>query len=122
MLTELRLTQRDHWTHRKRWFQDDYFDLFVWQDKHNGIVGFQLCYDRLGRERVISWDEEQGFGHFQIDDGEDSPHKNMTPVFSNDAKFSYDDVIPPFARASQHIEEAISDFVLEKLIQYMPSK
>ena len=37
---------------RRRWFHDDYFDLFVWQTKGE-ITLFQLCYGIGTNERAI---------------------------------------------------------------------
>ena len=119
MLTELNISQfGSPVNYHKRWFQDDYFDLFTWQSEQGDVVVFQLCYDRLGKERVIVWDEEQGFAHHCVDDGEASPNKNMTPVFLSMAKFSYEEVVTPFIQASQGIDETIRRFVTQKLIEY----
>ncbi len=117
MLVELHVSLDASQTIRKRWFQDDYFDLFIWQDPTN-IISFQLCYDRMGRERVVSWDEDRGFGHHSIDDGESSPHKNMTPVFVMDGAFCSDEVLPKFTEAYPFLPQDIADFVLQKLIEY----
>lgn len=119
MLRELRLTQNELINTRKRWFQDDYFDLFTWQDDTDHITSFQLCYDRLNNERVIAWDNEKGFGHHRVDDGEASPHKNMTPVFVSDGPFSAEEVIPRFERANQQMNGTISCFVIQKIIEYV---
>lgn len=118
MLIELHVSQPKTVDYQKRWFQNDYFDLFTWQDKAGEVVVFQLCYDRLGKERVILWNKEQGFGHHCIDDGEYSPNKNMTPVFTSIAKFSYEEVVTPFIQESQEIDEVIRDFILQKLVEY----
>jgi hypothetical protein len=117
MMRELYLTQQEP-PNRKRWFQDNYFDLFIWQDEKGHIVNFQLCYDRLRKERVIQWDNQRGFGHHYVDDGEAAPNKNMTPVFIGQETFSYQEVIPYFKQRSQTLEPAISQFVLKKLIEY----
>jgi hypothetical protein len=119
MLRELRLTQNDSSGICKRWFQDDYFDLFTWQELTGKVTSFQLCYDRLGRERVISWDGERGFGHHLVDDGESSPHKNMSPVFVVDGPFYSQEVIPKFVQASHQINETIRKFIMQKLIEYV---
>lgn len=119
MLTELHLSQYDAIDIRKRWFQDSYFDLFVWQDEQERIVSFQLCYDRSGQERVISWDRERGFGHHRVDDGEASPHKNMSPVFVSDGVFSAQEVLPKFAQAGQQINPNINAFIMQKLTEYV---
>lgn len=121
MLTELQLSESYFLgaQHDKRWFQDSYFDLFVWQDKNTGhVVCFQLCYDRLGRERVLCWDKKRGFEHHIIDDGEESPHKNMTPIFTQTSFFDYNRVIPHFRQASEKIAPTISFFILQRLAEY----
>ncbi|RKZ81684.1 MAG: hypothetical protein DRR19_21820 [Candidatus Parabeggiatoa sp. nov. 1] len=117
MLKEYCLTQDDK--NRKRWFQDDYFDLFTWEDETGQMTSFQLCYDRLGNERVISWDCNRGFGHHRVDDGEASPHKNMTPVFIRNGFFSYHEVNPKFAQSSKQISQDISRFIMQKLDEYV---
>ncbi len=117
MLTEFQLKQDDH-SSITRWFQDDYFDLFTWQNNCQ-IISFQLCYDRLGNEHVISWDKNKGFGHHRVDDGEASPHKNMTPIFVKDGAFlSHHEVIPKFIQSSQQISQDIASFIQKKLNEY----
>lgn len=119
MLIELNITQMNSPAYcYKRWFQDDYFDLFTWQDEKGDVIIFQLCYDRLGTERVIIWDNKQGFAHHQVDDGETAPNKNMTPVFISRAKFSYDEVVTPFIHESQQMDATIRQFVVKKLAEY----
>jgi hypothetical protein len=55
---------------RKRWFQDEYFDLFIWQDPTGQIVQLQLCYERGTRkERALTWKRGTGFDHAVVDQG-----------------------------------------------------
>jgi len=117
MLTEFCLTQNSN-SVKKRWFQDDYFDLFTWQDNTGRIINFQLCYDRQGNEHVILWDFEKGFGHYRIDDGESSPHKNMSPVFVSNGFFLHSEVKIKFLKSSRHITQDIGTFIIEKLDEY----
>jgi hypothetical protein len=42
---------------------DDYFDLIVWYEPDGGVHGFQLCYDKPGRERALTWTLVDGFRH-----------------------------------------------------------
>jgi hypothetical protein len=118
MLTELH-SKQDEKDVIKRWFQDEYFDLFTWQDYNGTITGFQLCYERLGDERVLSWDWQRGFGHHRVDDGEASPHKNMSPIFVRNGGFSYQEVMPKFVKSSDKISQAISLFIIEKIKEYV---
>jgi hypothetical protein len=53
---------------RRRWFHDDYCDLFVWQaDGGDATAGevtlFQLCYGMDSAERALVWDKARGFFH-----------------------------------------------------------
>ena len=41
----------------RRWFQDEYFDVFVWQDAGGRPIALQLCYERDTAEGAISWSE-----------------------------------------------------------------
>ncbi|MCK5524778.1 MAG: hypothetical protein KAI83_16760 [Thiomargarita sp.] len=119
MLTEFQLKQ-DEPSSIKRWFQDDYFDLFIWQNNIGQIISFQLCYDRLENERVISWDQERGFGHHRVDDGESSPYKNMTPIFIKEGVFlSYNEVVPKLIQSGRQISQDITSFILQKLNEYV---
>ncbi|WP_157237552.1 hypothetical protein [Beggiatoa alba] len=113
------LTQQDTVDKRKRWFEDTYFDLFVWQDINTGeMTSFQLCYDRTGTERVISWERHRGFEHQRIDDGETSPHKNMTPVFTGISLSLPAALLSRFHLASQGIDVTVRQFITQKLEEY----
>jgi hypothetical protein len=39
----------------RRWFHDEYFDLFVWQDTTGRVARFELCYGAGGSERALVW-------------------------------------------------------------------
>ena len=44
---------------QRRWFHDDYFDLFVWQTDQE-ITAFQLCYGLDTSERALEWSKDHG--------------------------------------------------------------
>jgi hypothetical protein len=48
---------------KRRWFHDDYFDLFVWQTAGGELLRFQLCYGIHSSERALTWDRQSGFFH-----------------------------------------------------------
>lgn len=50
-------------TARRRWFHDDYFDLFVWQVPSGEVTSFQLCYGVNTSERALVWQQQGGFFH-----------------------------------------------------------
>lgn len=55
---------------RRRWFHDDYFDLFVWQSGGQ-VTLFQLCYGVDSRERALVWDRARGLFHDGPESGTD---------------------------------------------------
>ena len=61
MLQKIRGVRQDDASRERHWFQDDYFDLFVWTDAAGKVLAFQLCYDRLRNERVLAWNAEHGW-------------------------------------------------------------
>jgi hypothetical protein len=103
---------------RRRWFSDEYFDLVVWQSAGDGVVGFQLCYDRAGTERAVSWSRSRGYGHFRVDTGEDTPVKNKAPVLVSEGALAKEQVLARFFQASSTLDPVIRDFVLERLQEY----
>ncbi len=46
----------------RRWFHDDYFDLFVWETGDE-LTLFQLCYGVDATERALVWDKKRGLFH-----------------------------------------------------------
>jgi len=46
---------------KRRWFHDEYFDLFVWQTLNGELTRFQLCYGIGGSERALVWQNHGGF-------------------------------------------------------------
>jgi len=46
---------------KRRWFHDEYFDLFVWQTLNGELTRFQLCYGIHSSERALVWQRQGGF-------------------------------------------------------------
>ncbi len=118
MLVEIDHARQAEGEGPRRWFTDDYFDLIVWYDTNDALIGFQLCYDKQGRERALTWTREHGFQHDRVDSGEVPGHSKMTPIIVADGAFSRDPIVERFRRASKGIEPSISGFVLETMKRY----
>jgi len=103
----------------RRWLADEYFDLIVWYQPDGGIDGFQLCYDKLRKERALTWIASQGFSHLAIDAGESKPRSNRTPMLVADGVFPAELVQAEFARRSQLIDEDLRRLVLDKIDEYV---
>jgi hypothetical protein len=115
MLTEIRNARQVKGEGLRRWFTDDYFDLIVWYDGAETPTGFQLCYDKKGRERALTWTRAHGFQHDRVDAGETPGHAKMSPIIVADGVFDRDPVLERFLASSAGIEPEIVRFVRETL-------
>ena len=122
MLVEYRNVRQIRGEGHRRWFSDDFFDLIVWYDsRHRGrshITGFQLCYDRTGYERALTWTRERGYSHEKIDTGEDGPGGvKSTPILVADGVFDSGPIAERFREASRGIDPDVADLVLDRLAE-----
>ena len=117
MLREVSVTQVEH-EPRRRWFVDDDLDLVVWLADHDAVVAIELCYDKPGHERALTWSRERGYGHFRVDAGDDTAMRNLTPILVSDGAFPKEQVVERFTAASQTLDAAIRAVVLERLQQF----
>ncbi len=106
----------------RRWFSDDYFDLIVWYESEGQIHGFQLCYDKTGRERALTWSQERGFLHTAVDSGESKPTANRTPVLVTDGAFPFEQVRREFTTRSSLLPAEIRELVLVRVRDYENSQ
>ena len=81
---------------KRRWFHDDFFDLFVWQ-AGGEVTLFQLCYGADTTERALVWDKARGFFH-------DGPQS--------------EDVISRFEDAAAALPEDIRNEIRHKVHEY----
>ena len=115
MLQKIHGVRQDDADRERHWFQDDFFDLFAWTDTAGNVIAFQLCYDRLNRERVLAWSEPAGFVHRRIDDGEALPAQKMAPIMVADGEFAADRIAAEFDRRSTSIDMRWRKFVRMKI-------
>ena len=100
---------------------DDYFDLIVWYQANGQIHGFQLCYDKRGHERALTWTHSDGFWHSSIDAGESNPANNATPVLMGGGTFPIQRVKDEFLARSISLSEEIRALVLTRIDEYKQS-
>jgi hypothetical protein len=115
MLQKIRRVRQDDADRERHWFQDDFFDLFAWTDAAGEVIAFQLCYDRLNRERVLAWSEPTGFIHRRIDDGEALPVQKMAPIMIADGQFAADSIAAEFDDRSADIDLRWRRFIRSKI-------
>jgi hypothetical protein len=120
MLREiLNLRQREEEGYR-RWFTDDYWDLFIWYDEAGRIVAFQLCYGKPDDEHALTWQEGKGYRHTKVSDGESTAVSHMTPILVRDGLFEKEAVASSFTRDGVRIDREVMEFVSQKLHDFLP--
>jgi hypothetical protein len=111
MLQEIEGVRQDEPGRRRRWFHDDYFDLFVWQDDGGAVLMFQLCYGGATSERALVWREDLGFFH----DG-------VPPAAAGGdlaaSRFPATMISTRFTEQAQQLPAEVRAFVLGKIADY----
>lgn len=119
MLHEIGKVRQDSSHGLRRWFQDDYFDLYIWQDATGQPIAFQLCYDRHRSEGSIRWSRAEGYAHARVDAGQRSGGYPMAPILQLSAgPPPYFRVYHRFLDAAKGWDADLSAFVLERLREY----
>lgn len=104
---------------RRRWFTSDEFDLIVRVAETGAFIGFELCYDKPGHERSLSWSPSTGFSHMAVDSGEPRPGRyKETPILIPDASCDIVQVYQAFLAASRTLPRDVAAFVLSTLEQH----
>jgi hypothetical protein len=103
---------------RRRWFSDDDMDLIVWYSEAGAATGFQLCYDREGRERAFTWDADSGMTHAGVDGGESTPLRNDTPILVPAGTPPTRRVLERFVESARELEPEIVALVTRKLDEF----
>lgn len=100
------------------WLMDRYMDLILWYLPDGGIYGFQLCYDKEGDERSLTWLHTGAFTHTRIDSGESGPmDAKCTPMPVAGGFYDYAGVRREFLNRSVLMDSKLSEFVLLKLAE-----
>jgi hypothetical protein len=119
MLSEVKdVTQYESGKHR-RWFHDEYFDLYTWESFGGDLIGFQLCYAKNGKERALRWSPGSGYRHEGVDAPEDKPGRGMSALFVADGVFDPNGVGARFESASIELPARVKEFVLVKIRAYL---
>ena len=114
---------------KRRWYQSDYFDLYVFYIRHSvradkhadrEFVGLQLCYDIRRNQRTLEWKKEGGFSHHAVKKGGDtlSDHGASAALLQKGGTFDAAKVIDRFMADSGSLPGQIKTFVLKQLTEY----
>jgi hypothetical protein len=102
----------------RRWFQDDFFDLYIWQARGGGVSAFQLCYDRRANERSLRWSPATGFAHDGVDIPEDKPGRAMSALLTVDGVFPAELVTKRFAESAKSLPAELREVVAARLSEF----
>src|ERR1700722_6060274 len=99
----------------RRFMSDDDFDLYVWFRQDGEFYGFQLCYDKTGREPSFTWLSDRGFSHFAVDTGDSYSTNGCAPVLVAEGCMPVQTVRRKFLRQSRELNEKIRKLIISKL-------
>jgi hypothetical protein len=104
---------------RRRWFQAGDEDLIVWFGDDDRILGFQLCYDRARGVCALTWDQNAGYSHMRVDDGEAiGKARKSSPILLPDGAFDAPAMLARFAAISAELPQEVAAFVRCKIEAY----
>ncbi|HEY4372810.1 MAG TPA: hypothetical protein VGN52_12860 [Burkholderiales bacterium] len=129
MFREITVTKQAESGPKRRWYQSDYFDLFVFYYRHSEradvhaereFVAIQLCYDIRRKQRSLEWKKESGFSHHRVDKGGDTldDHGASASLLEKGGEFDANAVIGRFMRESEGLPPLVRKLVMEKLAEY----
>ena len=112
VLREVKKTRQIKGEYKRRWFSSQNSDLVVWYDKNNKLVGFQLCYDKVGDEKSYTWKYGSSSEHAGVDTGECvGMNIKQTPVLVPDGAPDYRYIKEVFLSESFKLPKDIIDMV-----------
>jgi len=114
VLREIRGVLQDDPSSERRWYHDDYFDLFVRQ-KGDELVAFELCYSIHSNERALVWRRGQGYFH---DGGTSGPEDFIGARLAPGDPLEADPIIARFVLAAGGLGEALRLALEARLREY----
>ena len=118
MLREIRGVRQDKPGLTRRWYQDEFFDLYTWHTAAGKLAGFQLCYDLPRKERALTWHQKHGFSHNRVDSGDFGGRTSGTPLLVADVPFPHRLVRSRFIKHAATIDAATREAIIDKMREY----
>lgn len=113
----LKEVQQQNMQYGRRWLSSEDADLYVWQNTHDEIIGFEYCYRMLSCECSLRWQQQSGFEHRIIDSGEYSPLANNTPLALSVTEPKWPAIIKHFRQQAAVLEKKMHKFIMRKIYE-----
>lgn len=114
MLREILDVAQDDPSSQRRWFHDDYFDLFL-RLTSGELAEFELCYGIDSEERALVWDRQRGYFH----DGGTSDSGNFIGArISPGGPLQADPIIARFEQSAGGLPETLRVALMARLREY----
>jgi hypothetical protein len=113
VLREILDVLQDDPSSRRRWFHDDYFDLFV-RETGGELLSFELCYGIHSNEQALVWSRGRGYFH----DGETSGGEFIGARLASGDPLKADPIIARFELAADGLPEALRLALEARLREY----
>ena len=114
VLKEILGVLQDDPSSRRRWFHDDYFDLFV-RETGGELSAFELCYGIGSNEQALAWIRGRGYFH---DGGMSGPENFIGARVAPGDALGADPIIARFERAAGGLPEALRLALETRLREY----
>jgi hypothetical protein len=129
MFREINISKQTSGGPKRRWYQSEYFDLFIWYIKHDDkrdasanreFVGAQLCYDIRRNQRALTWKKETGFVHTRVSGSGDtmSDRGASASLLMDGGEFDHAAVLDRFMADAPALPSQVRRFVMGKLTEY----
>ena len=120
MFREIRGVEQRGRALARRWFQDEWFDLFVWQEPSGLVVRFQLAYARdTRRERLLEWQRGRRYQHRRVRQGYDrAAGRRDAGELAPDGVMPYLEVQSRFEQAAPGLPADLARFIADKVRDY----
>jgi hypothetical protein len=115
LLREISETRQIRGEPRRRWFNSDSMDLYVWYDNDGAPLGFQLCYGKPNEERALTWFRPASYSHMRVDTASPLGQGRGTPLLVLDGVFDPASVGAQFARLGAELPADVRDLVASRL-------
>ena len=101
---------------KRRWFSGLDMDVFIWIE-NEGIVSYQITYDKPHAEKALAWSAENGFTHHGVDDGSSSGKYPGSPLLVADGFLNVPRLVYKLYKNFGDNAPEVKDFIVSGLIR-----